>query len=64
MRIAENIWFILFILWSLPLMNYRSRFRKMVYRTDNWTINVKPVFWKEIKAIFEIFSLTINHILK
>jgi len=52
MRIADNIWFILFILWSLPLMNYRSSFRKMVYRTDNWTINIKPIFWKEIKAIF------------
>ena len=52
MRIADNIWFILFILWSLPLMNYRSSFRKMVYRTDSWTINIKPIFWKEIKAIF------------
>jgi len=47
-----NIWLILFILWSLPLMNYRSKFRKMVYRTDNWTINIKPFFWKELKAIF------------
>jgi peroxiredoxin Q/BCP len=24
----------------------------MVYRTDNWTINIKPFFWKELKAIF------------
>ena len=52
MKIIENIWFILFILWSLPLMNYRSKFRKMVYRTDSWTINIKPFFWKELKAIF------------
>lgn len=52
MKIIENIWLILFILWSLPLINYRSKFRKMVYRTDNWTINIKPIFWKEIKAIF------------
>jgi peroxiredoxin Q/BCP len=47
-----TIWLILFILWSLPLMNYRSKFRKMVYRTDSWTINIKPFFWKELKAIF------------
>ncbi len=52
MKIIENIWLILFILWSLPLMNYRSKFRKIVYRTDSWTINIKPFFWKELKAIF------------
>ncbi len=46
------IWLILMIGWSLPLMFYRSKFRKLVYRTDSWTINIKPVFWKEIKAIF------------
>ena len=50
--ILDNIWLILFILWGLPLMAYRSKFRKMVYRTDSWTINIKPLFWKEIKAIF------------
>jgi len=47
-----NIWFLLFILWSLPLTFYRSKFRKIVYRTDNWKINIKPVFGKEIKALF------------
>jgi len=52
MKIIENFWLILFILWSLPLMNYRSKFRKMVYRTDSWTINFKPRFGKELKAIF------------
>lgn len=52
LRILENIWLVLFILWGLPLMAYRSKFRKMVYRTENWTINIKPVFWKELKAIF------------
>ena len=24
----------------------------MVYQTDSWTINIKPVFWKELKALF------------
>lgn len=52
MKIIDNIWLILFILWGLPVMNYRSKFRKMVYRTESWTINIKPVFWKELKAIF------------
>jgi peroxiredoxin Q/BCP len=52
MRIFENIWLILFVLWGLPLTYYRSKFRKMVYQTDSWIINIKPVFGKELKAIF------------
>ena len=32
---------------------YRSRFRKIVYQTDSWTINVKPVFLKELKGLFQ-----------
>jgi len=49
---AAKIFFILFLLWSLPLSIYRSRFRKMVYQTDSWLINIKPVFGKELKALF------------
>ena len=52
MTLMKIIWLILMIGWSLPLMFYRSKFRKLVYRSDSWTINIKPVFWKEIKAIF------------
>jgi len=52
MKLLDNIWLILFILWGLPLMYYRSKFRKIVYQTDSWTINYKPVFWTELKAIF------------
>jgi thioredoxin-dependent peroxiredoxin len=52
MLIIENIWLILFIVWGLPLTFYRSKFRKMVYKTESWTINIKPYFWKEIKALF------------
>ncbi len=48
----ENILLILLFLWGLPLTFYRSKFRKLVYRTNSWTINIKPVFWKELKAIF------------
>ena len=50
--IKENIWFILFVIWGLPLGFYRSKFRKIVYQTDSWFINIKPVFWKELKALF------------
>jgi peroxiredoxin Q/BCP len=52
MFLDKNIWIILFIVWGLPLTFYRSRFRKIVYQTDSWTINIKPYFWKELKALF------------
>jgi len=52
MFIIEHIWILLFIIWGLPLTIYRSKFRKIVYETDSWIINVKPLFGKEIKALF------------
>jgi thioredoxin-dependent peroxiredoxin len=52
MFLLKNIWLILFIAWGLPLTFYRSKFRKIVYQTDNWTINFKPYFMKELKALF------------
>jgi len=52
MFILENIWLILFIAWGLPLTFYRSKFRKIVYQTDSWTINFKHYFMKELKALF------------
>jgi thioredoxin-dependent peroxiredoxin len=48
----DKIWLILFVAWGLPLTMYRSKFRKIVYQTDSWTINIKPVFGKELKALF------------
>ena len=48
----ENIWFILFLIWSFALGYYRSRFRKLVYQTEDWMINIKPLFLKEIKGLF------------
>lgn len=48
----RNIWFILFFAWGLPLGIYRSKFRKMIYETESWWINIKPIFWKEMKALF------------
>ena len=52
MKLITYIWLILFVLWGLPLTYYRSKFRKIVYRTDSWTINIKPLFIKELKGIF------------
>ncbi len=50
--IIENKWLILLIIWGLPLSYYRSKFRKIVYQTDSWLINIKPVFWKELEGLF------------
>ena len=50
--IINNIWFILFFTWGLPLGYYRSKFRKIVYQTDSWVINIKPLFWRELRGLF------------
>ena len=50
--IKDNIWLILFVIWGLPLSYYRSKFRKIVYQTDSWIINIKPVFIKELRGLF------------
>lgn len=50
--IKENIWLIIFIIWGLPLTYYRSKFRKLVYQTNSWVINIKPLFLKELKGLF------------
>ena len=52
MELSKNLWFILFVAWGLPLGYYRSKFRKLVYQTDRWMINIKPVFWLELKGLF------------
>ncbi|MFT5436639.1 MAG: hypothetical protein ACI840_001287 [Ulvibacter sp.] len=43
---------VLFILWSIPLNLFRIRFRKIVYKTDDWKIAISPVFIEEIKSLF------------
>ena len=48
----HTIFLVAFFIWSFPLSIFRSRFRKMVYRTNSWTINIKPFFWKELKVLF------------
>jgi hypothetical protein len=41
-------------MWSFPVWKYRSDFRKMVYETNDWKINIKPYFWKEFQVLFGI----------
>ena len=44
--------FIALIVWGIPSAFFRSKFRKIVYQTDDWKINIKPVFIKELKGLF------------
>lgn len=44
--------FILLIIWGVPSTFFRSKFRKIVYQTDDWKINIKPLFVKELKGLF------------
>ena len=63
MFLLKNVWLILFIAWGLPLTVYRSKFRKIVYQTDKWTINIKPYFMKELKALIgNIYPDNLNYL--
>jgi peroxiredoxin Q/BCP len=44
--------FLLLIIWSIPSTHYRSKFRKIVYQTEDWKINIRPLFKKELLALF------------
>ena len=44
--------FILLIIWGIPSAFFRSKFRKIIYQTDDWKINIKPLFVKELKGLF------------
>ena len=44
--------FLLLIIWSIPSTHYRGKFRKIVYQTEDWKINIRPLFKKEILALF------------
>jgi peroxiredoxin Q/BCP len=49
---ALQLIFIILIIWSIPSTYFRSKFRKIVYQTDDWKINIKPLFKKEIIGLF------------
>ena len=44
--------FVLLVIWGIPSTYFRSKFRKIVYQTDDWKINIKPLFTKELKGLF------------
>jgi peroxiredoxin Q/BCP len=47
-----QIMLIILIIWGIPSTYFRSKFRKIVYQTDDWKINIKPLFKKEIIGLF------------
>jgi len=55
---SKQIILIVLFIWSLPSFYFRSKFRKIVYQTDDWKINIKPIFIKELKGL--IFKLYPN----
>ena len=48
----ETFLFIVLLIWGIPSTYFRSKFRKIVYKTDDWKINIKPVFIKELTGLF------------
>ena len=61
--LIENYILILLFLWGVPSAFFRSNFRKIVYKTDDWKINIKPIFLKELKGlIFNIYPDNPNYI--
>ena len=60
---VKFILLIILFIWGAPSSYFRSKFRKIVYRTSDWKINIKPVFFKEIKAlVFNIYPENNNYI--
>ena len=53
----KKILFVIFSLYTIPFMKLRYEFRSIVYETDDWKINIKPVFFKEIQVLFSIKSV-------
>jgi len=51
------------LIWGIPSTYFRSKFRKIVYKTDDWKINIKPLFIKEIRGlIFNIYPKNKDYI--
>jgi peroxiredoxin Q/BCP len=54
---------IVLFIWGIPSSFIRSKFRKIVYQTNDWKINIKPLFVKEIIALFSnMFPENSNYI--
>lgn len=48
----KQLIFLILLIWSIPSTYFRSKFRKIVYQTDDWKINIQPLFKKEIIGLF------------
>ena len=50
---SNNIYLLIILfIWGIPSAYFRSKFRKIIYKTDDWKINIKPFFKKEIIGLF------------
>jgi len=59
----KTVLLIVLFIWGIPSSFIRSKFRKIVYQTDDWKINIKPLFVKEIIALFSnMFPENSNYI--
>jgi len=50
--LKENYLIIILFLWGIPSTFFRNNFRKIIYKTNDLKINIKPVFLKELKGLF------------
>jgi len=49
---TKTLLLIIIFIWGIPSTYIRSKFRKIVYKTDDWKINIKPIFKKELIGLF------------
>ncbi len=49
---TKTLLLIILVIWGIPSTYFRNKFRKIVYKTDDWKINIKPIFKKEIIGLF------------
>ncbi|MBV19558.1 MAG: hypothetical protein CL870_00470 [Cytophagia bacterium] len=60
----KDFFFILLLIWGIPSTYFRSKFRKIVYKTDDWKINIKPLFTKEIIGLISNIYPSDNNYMK
>ena len=59
----KQVLFLILMIWSIPSTYFRSKFRKIVYQTDDWKINIKLLFKKEIFGLFtNMYPDNINYL--
>jgi|TARA_B110000211_G_scaffold185090_1_gene209961 peroxiredoxin Q/BCP len=56
----KKILLFILILWGIPSTFFRNKFRKIIYETNDWKINFKPLFKKELIGLFSEISSKIK----